>query len=215
MNSEVQANTRENALTLLMKQGAKSAGELANTLGISVQAMRRHLRILQQEGLVKASSRALGPGRPLNLWELTAQGHNYFNDGSENFALDLLGTIKSTLAPEMMQELLDQQTMKKAREYRDLIGIGEIKDRLEKLVEIRNSEGFLSDFKLASDQLSWYLNEFTCSINVIAEKYPFVCDQELDLIRITFPDCIVQRVQWRLEVGHSCGYKITPIKYDK
>jgi DeoR family suf operon transcriptional repressor len=37
-----------------------------------------------------------------------------------------------------------------------------------------------------------------------------VCDQELQLIRSTFPDCQVERVHWRLEQGHSCGFRLSP-----
>jgi DeoR family suf operon transcriptional repressor len=44
----------------------------------------------------------------------------------------------------------------------------------------------------------------------IAEEFPMVCDQELQLMRHTFPDCQVERIHWRLEEGHSCGFRITP-----
>jgi DeoR family suf operon transcriptional repressor len=30
------------------------------------------------------------------------------------------------------------------------------------------------------------------------------------LIRNTVPDCEVERVHWRLEGGHACGFRITP-----
>jgi len=54
------------------------------------------------------------------------------------------------------------------------------------------------------------LSEFHCSVQRIAEEYPALCDQELQLIRHTFPDCRVERVHWRLEKGHSCGFRISP-----
>jgi DeoR family suf operon transcriptional repressor len=44
----------------------------------------------------------------------------------------------------------------------------------------------------------------------IAEEFPMVCDQELQLIRHTFPDCQVERVHWRLEDDHFCGFRLTP-----
>ncbi len=48
----------------------------------------------------------------------------------------------------------------------------------------------------------------------IAEEFPAVCDQELLLIRRTVPDCLVERVHWRLEGGHACGFRITPLAQD-
>ena len=46
----------------------------------------------------------------------------------------------------------------------------------------------------------------------IAEEFPAVCDQELLLIRRAIPDCNVERVHWRLEGGHACGFRITPLE---
>ena len=51
-----------------------------------------------------------------------------------------------------------------------------------------------------------------CSVQRIAEEFPVVCDQELLLLRSTVPDCRVERVHWRLEGGHACGFRITPIE---
>ena len=44
----------------------------------------------------------------------------------------------------------------------------------------------------------------------IAEQFPLVCDQELQLLRHTFTDCEVERVHWRLEEGHACGFRLRP-----
>ena len=49
MGAQAQAPTRETTLTLLLRQGETSAAKLAETLGISVQAMRRHLRSLEDD----------------------------------------------------------------------------------------------------------------------------------------------------------------------
>ena len=61
------------------------------------------------------------------------------------------------------------------------------------------------------DGVSWRLEEAHWSVQRIAEEFPAVCDQELLLIRRTVPDCRVERVHWRLEGGHACGFRITPL----
>ena len=213
MTAEVQAPTREATLTLLLRQGESSAAKLAVSMGISVQAMRRHLRSLENDGLVESSLTSLGPGRPLNLWQLTNQGQSRFNTGnaSENFALELLSSVEEALSSEMLEEALSKQALDKAAIYRKKIGSGDLSVRLQKLVELRNKEGYLADLHSETDGISWYLNAFHCSISTIAEKYPMVCHQELAFIRYIFPECLVKRVQWRLENCNSCGFQITPI----
>ena len=64
MGASAQAPTREATLTLLLRQGQVSASALAEQLNISVQAMRRHLRTLEDEGLVESRAVSAGPGAP-------------------------------------------------------------------------------------------------------------------------------------------------------
>ena len=99
MGAPSQAPTREATLTLLLRQGEIDAAGLASQLSISVQAMRRHLRTLEDEGLVESTAVTVGPGRPSNLWRLTSRGHQHFPDGSETFALGLLDSLAQSLPP--------------------------------------------------------------------------------------------------------------------
>jgi len=68
--------TREAVLSVLLREGEATAAQLADSLGVSVQAMRRHLRSLEDDGLVEACSSHEGPGRPSNRWHLTARGQD-------------------------------------------------------------------------------------------------------------------------------------------
>ena len=89
---------------------------------------------------------------------------------------------------------------------------GSLQQRLEQLTRLRRDEGYITSCSPEDDGLSWRLQEVHCSVQRIAEEFPAVCDQELLLIRRTVPDCRVERVHWRLEGGHACGFRITPIE---
>jgi DeoR family suf operon transcriptional repressor len=219
----VDTPTRESALALLLREGDCTAGALAARLRVSVQVMRRHLRSLEDDGLVESSPAAEGPGRPSNRWRLTEAGRQRFPDGSEHFALGLLQSMSATLPAETVRQLLQLQAMEKAGEYRRLIGAGALRQRLERLVELRRREGYVAECHpdpeapapsaapLPGCEEAWLMSEFHCSVMRIAEEFPMVCDQELQLLRHTFPDCQVERVHWRLEEGHSCGFRLTPL----
>lgn len=200
--------TREALLTILLRQGDATAAELADRLAISVQATRRHLRSLEDEGLVEASPAAEGPGRPSNHWRLTTKGQSHFPNGSETFALGLLDSLVGQLPEETFQGLLEQQARQQADDYRVRLGTGPLAQRLARLVDLRRAEGYVAE--CCADGDSWLMREYHCSVMRIAEQFPCVCDQELQLIRHTFPDCCVERVHWRLESGHSCGFRLTP-----
>lgn len=209
MSAPAPPSNREIVLTLLLRRGESEAGELAEAMEISVQAMRRHLRSLAEEELVEATSMASGPGRPSNRWRLTDKGRDHFPDGSGRFALGLLDSMQASLPPETVTGLLHQQAMAKAALYRRQLGDVPLKQRLGRLADLRRDEGYVTEC-IPQDDGSWRLQEMHCSVQRIAEQFPAVCDQELLLIRTTFPDCQVERVHWRLEGGHACGFQITP-----
>ena len=52
--------------------------------------------------------------------------------------------------------------------------------------------------------------EYHCSVSRVAEAFPLTCDQELQVMRRTFPDCSVERVHWKLDGDHTCGFRLTP-----
>lgn len=210
MSTTTQATTREVVLSLLLKEGEATAAQLAERLAVSVQVMRRHLRSLEDDGLVEASPSSEGPGRPSNHWRLTERGHDGFPDGSEHFALGLLDSIATSLPSGTIQNLLELQAREKARLYRGQIGTGSLTQRVERLVELRRREGYVAECRPDPDGPGLLMSEFHCSVSRIAEQFPVICEQELALIRHTFPDCQVERVHWRLEGGHSCGFRLQP-----
>ena len=210
MSVSAQSPTREAALSLMLRQGELTAAQLAEALQVSVQVMRRHLRSLEDEGLVEASPTSEGQGRPSNRWRLTSNGRGHFPNGSEHFALGLLSSMTANLPSGMVEELLERQASEKAEDYRRHIGAGTVLERLERLVELRRGEGYVAEFHAEPGQDSWVLSEFHCSVQSIAQQFPCVCDQELELIRQTFPDCKVDRVHWLLEGNQACGFRLTP-----
>jgi len=211
MSASTQAPTREAALTLLLRQGELTAGQLADQLSVSVQVMRRHLRGLEEEGPVEASPAPEGPGRPSNRWHLTSAGRGHFPDGSEHFALGLLSSMAASMPPDQVRGLLRQQAADKATDYRQQIGSGPLPKRIERLVDLRRREGYVAEFRREGDGPAWLMSEFHCSVMRIAEQFPCVCDQELQLIRHTFPDCQVDRIHWLLEGSHACGFRLLPL----
>ena len=200
--------TREALLAILLRQGEATAADLATQVAVSVQITRRHLRSLEDDGLVEASPSAEGPGRPSNRWRLTSTGQGHFPDGSATFALGLLTSLAGELPDQALQQLLERQARQQAEEYRERLGNGGIPERLIRLVDLRKAEGY--EAECVADADGWVFREFHCSVMRIAEQFPCVCDQELQLLRHTFPDCQIERIHWRLESGHSCGFRLTP-----
>ena len=213
MKKGTQIPNREAALKFLLRVGASRASELPSFLGISVQTLRHHLRNFQEDGLEGPTSMSCGPGRSSNISNLTFQSKSFFNSGnsSEQFAVELLSAINTTPSSETINELLNDQFLQNANEDKSKIGSGSLNLDLEKLVEIRDKEGYSYELNCPKPlPIRWNLSSFYSSILSIAEKYRLVYDQELKILSYIFLDYFFLKIKWRLDTDNFFCYQISP-----
>jgi DeoR family suf operon transcriptional repressor len=209
MTTTQQHSTKQDILHHLLKQGQATAQELAERLQVSPQAIRRHLKDLETEGLIVHQAIQAGMGRPNYIYELSREGRAQFPDRYNDFAVSLLDTLAETVGKDQVGSILRKQWERKAIEYRDRIGEGTLTERVNKLVELRRQEGYMAESHLVEpDTKKFMLTEYNCAISQIAESFPSVCGHELEMFAIALPDCKVERTHWLVNGEHRCGYLI-------
>jgi DeoR family suf operon transcriptional repressor len=217
MTTTQQHSKKQDILHYLLKQGQATAQELADQFQVSPQAIRRHLKDLEVEGLIAHEAIQLGMGRPNHVYTLSEIGHAQFPDRYGDFAVSLLGTLAETVGTDQMGSILRKQWERKALEYRDRLGQGSLKQRVASLVEIRKAEGYMAEYyPIAADgslieqaaaieqspgsmdasESRFILTEYNCAISHIAETFPSVCGHELEMFAAALPDCTVERTHW-------------------
>lgn len=204
-------STKQNILQELLKQGQANASALAKALDISSQAVRRHLGELETEGLIEYSAVQAGMGRPQHYYQLSHQGRSLFPHRYGEFTVSFLDTLAETFGKERVGTILAKQWQKKAREYRDRLGNGTLAQRVSKLVQLRQEEGYMAELHQAqpqSNKAEFIFTEYNCAISEVAESYPSVCGHELEMFSAILPDCTVERTHWLVEGEHRCGYSI-------
>jgi DeoR family suf operon transcriptional repressor len=225
MTTTQQQSTKQDILRHLLKQGQATAQELADTLQVSPQAIRRHLKDLETEELIVHHAVQAGMGRPNHVYGLSRKGRDQFPDRYDEFAVSLLDTLTETVGHEQVGTILRKQWERKAQEYQERIGSGTIKDRVARLVELRRAEGYMAEFypvavdgspletiadATAPESTRFILTEYNCAISHIAESYPSVCGHELEMFAVALADCTVERTHWIVNGEHRCGYLIQP-----
>jgi DeoR family suf operon transcriptional repressor len=209
MTTTQQPSTKQDILHHLLKQGQATAQELAERLQVSPQAIRRHLKDLETEGLIVHQAIQAGMGRPNYSYALSREGRAQFPDRYDEFAVSLLDTLAETVGKDQVGTILKKQWERKAIEYRDRIGSGSLEDRVSRLVELRREEGYMAESHwVESDAEKFMLTEYNCAIAQIAESFPSVCGHELEMFAIALPDCKVERTHWLVNGEHRCGYLI-------
>lgn len=204
-----QASTKQDIIQHILKQGQATAQELAEALEISPQATRRHLKELDAEGLVEHRALQTGLGRPQHVYQLSRLGRERLPHRYEEFAVSLLDTIAETVGEEQVSQVLRKQWEHKAARYREHLGPGSLQQRLDRLVQLRQNEGFMAEYyPLEGERERFLLVEHNCVISSLAESYPSICGHELEMFAAILPDCHVERTQWLNDGEHQCGYAI-------
>lgn len=218
MATTQQHSTKHDILQLLLKQGQATAQELAETLEISPQAIRRHLKDLELEALIFYETVQVGMGRPQHVYKLTNQGRDRFPNRYDEFAISFLDTLAQTVGHEQVSQILHKQWQRKALEYREKVGTGSVKERVENLVQLRKAEGYMAEYYPVDSQETeiaierYILTEHNCAISNVAESFPSVCGHELEMFGAILSDCTVERTHWIVNGEHRCGYLISEIQ---
>lgn len=214
MTTTESSATKQHILEYLLKHGQATAQELAQALQISPQATRRHLKDLEAESLVEYQVAKVPTGRPTHIYRLSHQGRESFPNHYGEFAVSFLDAMVETIGAEQINAVLQKQWQRKADVYRRQVGKGSLRKRLSKLAKLRQEEGYMAQLhpvKVNSSNSSeqYILAEHNCAIADVAESFPSVCGNELEMFAAILPDCSIERTHWINHGEHSCGYLIT------
>lgn len=204
-----QPSTKQDILQHLLKIGQASAQDLADALEISPQAIRRHLKDLETEGLIIHQQVQAGMGRPQHVYQLSQEGRDRFPSRYGEFAVDFLDTLTETLGYEQASSVLRKHWERKAKEYRERLSEGSLRDRVAKLVELRKAEGYMAEwYPVQESDCQFILTEHNCAISHVASSFPSVCGHELEMFAAALQNCKVERTHWIVNGEHRCGYLI-------
>jgi DeoR family suf operon transcriptional repressor len=222
MTSLQPPSTKDDILHYLLKQGEASAQALAESLGVSPQAVRRHLKDLTTEELIEHRAVQEGMGRPNYLYRLSKKGRDRFPAQYDEFAISLLDTLAETVGKDQVRTILQKQWERKAEEYRQKVGNGSLVERVDRLVKLRQAEGYMAEWhEVEPDEehctagSCYIITEYNCAISQIAESFPSVCGHELEMFQMALPECSVQRTHWIVQGEHRCGYLVQAVNGSK
>jgi iron-sulfur cluster biosynthesis transcriptional regulator SufR len=208
---ETAVRTRRAIVQLLKQEGHLDAETLAARLEITAMAVRQHLYALQDEQLVTYQEESRPMGRPAKLWQLTAAADRLFPDGYAELTLSLLNSVKQAFGEAGLDRLLEVRSQQQLESYnQQMKGKRSLKQRLNKLVEIRTHEGYMAEVQTQADG-SFLLIENHCPICAAATACTGLCAKELEVFQsILGDDTTIERVEHIIAGERRCAYQIIP-----
>ncbi len=192
---------------LLKTRANMSTKALADALGISVPAVRQHLKAQNQ--FVEMDEQRQGVGRPAQIWRLTPAGHRRFPDTHAELTVRLIESIEHSLGENALEAVIADRFTETLRNYRrKLGGVTSLSGKLKRLVQIRSEEGYMAE--LVREDERWLLLENHCPICAAATRCQGFCRNELSLFQTLLGDGVaVERVEYLLDGGERCVYAIS------
>ncbi|WP_297580891.1 metalloregulator ArsR/SmtB family transcription factor [Devosia sp.] len=193
----------------LKMYGGLSAAALGEQLGTSSEAARQQLVRLAEEGHVAAESISSGVGRPTQVWGLTPAAQSRFPDTHAALTVQLLDILREQLGDTALDAVIAAREQATRTEYEAaLADAGDLKDRVDRLVDLRSREGYMAAWTEQEDG-SFLLTENHCPICAAATACQGFCRAELDVFKsVLGPDVEVHRQDHIVSGGRRCSYVI-------
>jgi predicted ArsR family transcriptional regulator len=195
-------------LKLLKTRGPMSSATVALELGITGEGARFQLTKLAEEGLIQANSESKGVGRPTQIWSLTSKGDRHFPDNHAMLSEQLIESMQEVLSPEQMDAVISLREKKANKKYIEALqDIPELEEKIKRLAELRNSDGYLAEWD--KDGEAFILIENHCPVCAAAQRCVDLCDAEMNTFKEIFGENVsVERADHIIAGARRCAYKI-------
>ena len=173
--------TRRRVARSILQHGPSTAADLADRLGLTSAAVRRHLSALELSGELTTREQrvygARGRGRPARVFVLTDAGRQTFDTAYDDLAIKALDYLARRVGPGAIVDFAEESLAPVEARFGEL---DSERDRAERVVEAFNDAGYAATLKpLASGQ---QLCQHHCPVAHVARAYPAICLAETRLL---------------------------------
>ncbi len=169
-NQRFFTSTRGQIITLL-RRSSHTVDELAQTLGLTDNAIRAHLATLERDGFVKQHGVRRGSGKPSFVYELTPEAEYLFPKFYGQVLDQLLEVLDERLRTEELEDLLRTVGQRIAAKWN--FPPGDLSVRLEAAVEVLNEIGGMAELEIGEE--TFCIRGYSCPLAAAVPGHPEVC----------------------------------------
>jgi predicted ArsR family transcriptional regulator len=201
--------TRATIVEDLRRVEDRSVAELAERLGISEVATRRHLGVLEDEGLVAARTVNQGRGRPAARYQLTDDARRLFPQGHDRLASEMLDFLADQHGRDGLRSFLRWRMQRQIEGLRDAVTAEDLHDRLEQLAGALSAAGY--EASVDAEGGCFTLKQHHCAIEDVAREHPELCAYEAaSFSKVLGRDVTVSRRETLAEGSRACVCCVQP-----
>jgi predicted ArsR family transcriptional regulator len=211
-SAETDASTRHRVASSILEHGPSTAAELAERLGLTPAAIRRHLDVLLASGHVEARERriygARGRGRPAKDFVLTDAGRAVFYTAYDDLAIEALEFLATTAGPDAVTRFAEARMAQSEQRYQErMASAGPDSTPAQALAAALSEDGYVAS--TLPSAIGEQLCQHHCPVAHVAERFPQICEVET----AAFSRLLGVHVQRLATIAHGDGVCTTHVPH--
>jgi DeoR family transcriptional regulator, suf operon transcriptional repressor len=196
---------RGTVLIELKRANRLTAKELASRLGISLNAVRHHLKELEADALVEYERQHRGVGAPTFAYRLSPAGEALFPRRYESTLTDLLDHVVRREGRESAVAVLEARYDALAHRLAEELAGATPSERMAAVAQMLSDEGYMAEGTASAG--SGTLIEHNCAVQAVAERFPEICAAEARFLAAAL-GAEVDRREHILSGCSACEYRV-------
>jgi predicted ArsR family transcriptional regulator len=165
--------TRGKIVSELRRRGSASAADLARSFGLSPNAVRQQLMVLERDGLVAETSVRRGPTKPTYEFSLTADADKLFPQAYDKMLTAVLRELREQFGGAAVERIFDGLSKRAIERARLKVTSSDPQERVAQLTEMLRENGVVAEYSLIDG--GFVLHEHSCPYSNAAKENPEVC----------------------------------------
>jgi predicted ArsR family transcriptional regulator len=210
VGTDADASTRQRVASSILEHGPSTTAELAERLGLTTAAIRRHLDLLLANGHVESRERriygARGRGRPARDFVLTDAGRAVFYTAYDALAIQALEFLSESVGPDAVTAFAQSRIADVESRYQDRLANADPGTTpAQALAAALSDDGYVASTlpSATGEQLC----QHHCPIAHVAAQFPQLCEVETE----AFSRLLGVHVQRLATIAHGDGVCTTHI----
>ncbi len=201
---------RAELLVTLKKEQPLTAAELASRFGVTPNALRRHLKVLEEDGVVRYSREVRGVGAPVFAYRLTDAGEAVFPRRYATVLASALEALQSERGAKSVARVLTREWDSLAADAAPVLEGLPLSERVQLVAELLTSRGYMAegDASGIENGACATLRIHNCAMCEIALQFPEACEVEARQLSRLLDATVVRRAH-RLGGSALCAYDVS------
>lgn len=198
---------RAELLVALKKRQPLSAKELGDQFGLTANALRRHLKELEEADLVRYRSEVRGVGAPVYAYSLSEAGEALFPRSYEPTLEAALQTVEAECGAEGVRRVFARRWQNQMGAALPVLGTLPPDERAQLLAELLTAEGYMAEARMQAPGRA-ELKVFNCGLHGVARRFPEACRAEVEFLEQAL-GATLERREHIAGGCNACTYHVT------